>query len=75
MNRTVKLYCSIKRPSGDWGAKPLPNKQLKNLKDLPEGEGKYYLFYYEGRHRQMPFVGRSKDSGQPYHQRWKIDLV
>ena len=39
MNRTVKLYCSVKRPSGDWGTKPVPDKQLMNLKDLPEGRG------------------------------------
>jgi len=29
MNRTVKLYRSVKRPSGDWGTKPVPDKQLK----------------------------------------------
>ena len=37
MNRTVKLYRSVKGPSGDWGTKPVPDKQLKNLEDLPEG--------------------------------------
>jgi hypothetical protein len=45
MNRTVKLYRSVKGPSGDWGTKPVPDKQLKNLEDLPEGDGKYYLAY------------------------------
>jgi hypothetical protein len=54
MNRTVKLYRSVKRPSGDWGTKPVPDKQLKNLEDLPKGEGNYYLAYYERKHRQMP---------------------
>jgi hypothetical protein len=54
MNRTVKLYLSVKRPSGDWGTKPVPDKQLKNLEDLPKGEGNYYLAYYERKHRQMP---------------------
>jgi hypothetical protein len=28
MNRTVKLYCSVKRPSGDRGTKPVPDKAL-----------------------------------------------
>jgi hypothetical protein len=54
MNRTVKLYRSVKGPSGEWGTKPIPDKQLKNLEDLPEGDGKYYLAYYKGKHRQMP---------------------
>ena len=64
MNRTVKLYRSVKRPSGAWGTKPVPNKQLKNLKDLPEGEGKYYLAYYKGKDRQMPSVGRFADAAK-----------
>jgi hypothetical protein len=64
MNRTVKLYCSVKRPSGDWGTKPVPDKQLMNLKDLPEGQGHYYLAYYEGKHRQMPPVGRFTDAAK-----------
>jgi integrase len=64
MNRTVKLYCSVKRPSGDWGTKPVPDKQLMNLKDLPEGQGHYYLAYYEGKHRQMPPVGRFADAAK-----------
>ena len=64
MNRTVKLYCSVKRPSGDWGTKPVRDKQLMNLKDLPEGQGHYYLAYYEGKHRQMPPVGRFADAAK-----------
>jgi hypothetical protein len=52
------------RPSGDWGTKPVSDKQVKNLKDLPEGEGKYYLSYYEGKHRQMPPVGRFADAAR-----------
>jgi hypothetical protein len=64
MNRTVKLYCSVKRPSGDWGTKPVPDKQLMNLKDLPEGQGHYYLAYYEGKHRQMPPVGSFADAAK-----------
>jgi hypothetical protein len=35
------------------GAKPVPDKQLKNLEDLPEGGGNYYLGYFEGKHRRM----------------------
>jgi hypothetical protein len=64
MNRTVKLYRSVKRVSGAWGTKPVPDNQLKNLKDLPEGEGNYYLAYYEGKHRQMPPVGRFADAAK-----------
>jgi hypothetical protein len=64
MNRTVKLYRSVKRASGAWGTNPVPDKQLKNLKDLPEGEGKYYLAFYESKHRQMPPVGRFADAAK-----------
>src|ERR1700678_312160 len=64
MNRTVKLYYSVKRPSGDSGTKPVPDRQLKNLKDRAKGEGKYYLSYYEGKHRQMPPVGRFADTAK-----------
>jgi hypothetical protein len=64
MNRTVKLYRSVKGASGAWGTKPVSDKQLKNLKDLPEGDGKYYLSYYEGKHRQMPPVGRFADAAK-----------
>jgi len=64
MNRTVKLYRSVKRASGAWGTRPVSDKQLKNLKDLPEGDGKYYLSYYEGKHRQMPPVGRFADAAK-----------
>ncbi len=61
MNRTVKLYRSVKRPSGDWGTKPVPDKQLKNLENLPRGHGNFYLAYYTGKTRQMPSVGRFAD--------------
>lgn len=61
MNRTVKLYRSCKRPSGSWGTKPVPDNQLKTLKDLPEGGGNYYLSFYEGKNRQTPSVGRFAD--------------
>lgn len=81
MNRTVKLYRSVKRPSGDWGTKPVPEKQLKNFKDLPEGQGHFYLAYYTEKTRQMPPVGRFTDAakqklvqkrkgtGRPCHRR------
>jgi hypothetical protein len=64
MNRTVKLYRSVKCASGAWGTKAVPDKQLMNLKDLHEGEGNYYLAYYEGKHRQMPPVGRFADAAK-----------
>jgi hypothetical protein len=35
MNHAVKLYRSVKRPSGAWGTKPVPDNHLKSLKDLP----------------------------------------
>jgi hypothetical protein len=58
MNRTVKLYRSVKRPSNAWGTQPVPDNQLRTLRDLPKDEGNYYLSYCEGKHRQMPSVGR-----------------
>src|ERR1039458_1449317 len=64
MNRIVKLYRSVKRPSGAWGTRPVPDKQLRNLEDLPEGQGNYYLAYYEGKQRQMPSVGRFADAAK-----------
>jgi len=64
MNRTVKLYRSVKRPLGAWSTRPVPDKQLRTLRDLPEGEGNYYLAYYEGKHRQMPPVGRFADAAK-----------
>jgi hypothetical protein len=39
MNRTVKLYRKVKRPSGAWGAQPVPDSQVKILKDLPKNRG------------------------------------
>jgi integrase len=64
MNRIVKLYRSVKRPSGAWGTQPVPDNQLRTLKDLPKGEGNYHLGYYEGKHRQMPPVGRFADAAK-----------
>src|ERR1700727_855685 len=81
MNRTVKRSRSFKRPSGDWGTKPVPQKQLKTFKDLPEGQRHFYLPYYTGETRQMPPVGRFADAakqklvqkrkgpGRPCHRR------
>jgi len=39
MNPTVKLYRSVKHPSGAWGTQPVPDNQLRTLKDLREGQG------------------------------------
>jgi integrase len=64
MNRTVKLYRSVKRPSGAWGTQPVPDNQLRTLKDLPEGQGKFYLAYYAGNTRKMPPVGRFADAAK-----------
>jgi integrase len=61
MNRTVKLYQSVKR-GNNWGTEPVPNNQLKNLHDLPEGGGNYYLAFYEGTKRRMAPVGRFADA-------------
>ena len=58
MNRTVKLYRSVKRPSGAWGVQPVPDNQLRTLVDLHKSERNYYLAYYDGKQRQMPSVGR-----------------
>jgi len=75
MNRTVKLFRSVKRPSGAWGTQPVPDNQLRTLKDLPKGEGNYYLAYYEGKHRQMPPVGRFADAARQnlLQQRKELD--
>ncbi|MGA2648853.1 MAG: hypothetical protein ABSF15_29565, partial [Candidatus Sulfotelmatobacter sp.] len=64
MNRTVKLYRSVKRPSGVWGTQPVPDNQLRTLRDIPKGEGNYYLAYYEGKLRQMPSAGRFADAAK-----------
>jgi hypothetical protein len=64
MNRTVKLYRSIKRASGAWGTQPVPDNQLRTLRDLLKGEGNYHLSYYEGKQRQMPPVGRFADAAK-----------
>ena len=64
MNRTVKLYRSVKRPSGAWGTQPVPDNQLRTLRDVPKSEGSYYLAYYEGKHRQMPPVGPFADAAK-----------
>jgi hypothetical protein len=40
-NTVVKLYRSKKSKSGAWGTEPVSDKELKNLKDLPEGGGNY----------------------------------
>jgi len=64
MNRTVKLYRSVKRPSGVWGTQPVPDNQLRTLRDIPKVEGNYYLTYYEGKLRQMPSAGRFADAAK-----------
>ncbi|MGA2648483.1 MAG: hypothetical protein ABSF15_27685 [Candidatus Sulfotelmatobacter sp.] len=64
MNRTVKLYRSVKRPSGVWGTQPVPDNQLRTLRDIPKVEGNYYLAYYEGKLRQMPSAGRFADAAK-----------
>jgi hypothetical protein len=64
MNRTVKLYRSVKRPSVAWGTQPVPDNQLRTLGDLPKDEGNYYLAYYEGKHRQMPPAGPFADAAK-----------
>jgi integrase len=70
MNRTVKLYRSVKR-NKDWGTEPVPDNQLKNLKDLCEGQGNFYLAYYEGPKRRMAPVGRFADAAkQKLMRKW-----
>jgi hypothetical protein len=64
MNPTVKLYRSVKHPSGAWGTQPVPDNQLRTLKDLREGQGNFYLAYYAGKTRQMPPVGRFADAAK-----------
>jgi hypothetical protein len=73
MNRTVKLYRSVKR-SGGWGIEPIADNRLKNLKDLPEGEGNYYLAYYLGKSRRMPSVGRFSDIARQKLGRKRTEL-
>jgi hypothetical protein len=64
MNRTVKLDRGVKCASAAWGTKPVLDKQLMNLKDFHEGENNDYLAYYEGKHRQLPPVGRFADAAK-----------
>jgi hypothetical protein len=40
------------------------DNQLRTLKDLPEGQGNFYLAYYAGKTRQMPPVGRFADAAK-----------
>jgi len=64
MNRTVKLYRSVKCPSGAWATQPVPDNRLRSLKDLPEKRDNFYLVYYAGKTRQMPPVGRFADAAK-----------
>jgi hypothetical protein len=73
MNRTVKLYQSVKR-NKDWGTEPVPDNQLKNLKDLCEGQGNFYLAYYEGTNRRMAPVGRFADAAKQKLMRKRGEL-
>lgn len=66
----MRVYRSVKCASGAWGTESVPDKLLKNLKDLPEGEGNYYLAYYEGKHRQMPPLGRFADAAKQTSGKW-----
>jgi hypothetical protein len=36
-NRVVRLYRTVKIPSGKWSPQPIADRELKDLKDLPEG--------------------------------------
>ena len=60
-NTVVKMYRSKKSKDGAWGTEPISDKELKNLKDLPEGGGNFYLSFYDGTKRKMPPVGRFAD--------------
>ena len=43
MNRTVKLYCSVKRPSGDWGTKPVPDMISRLSETLEAPKREWYI--------------------------------
>jgi integrase len=63
-NRTVRLYRTLKNSSGKWSPQPIDDRELKELKDLREGAGNYYLSYYETKSRRMPSVGRFADAAR-----------
>jgi integrase len=63
-NKVVRLYRTVKTSSGKWSPQPVRDSELKDIKDLAEGEGNYYLSYYEGGKRRMPPVGRFADAAK-----------
>jgi len=38
-NRVVRLYRTVKLSSGKWSPQPVADRELKDLKDLPERPG------------------------------------
>lgn len=63
-NLTVSLYIRKPKPSGKWGFDRIPEKKIAKLKPLEEGEGMYYLSWYEGRSKKYLSVGRSPDEAR-----------
>jgi site-specific recombinase XerD len=63
-NRIVTLYRTVKISSGKWSPQPIADRELKDLKNLPEHAGNYYLSYYEAKSRRMPSVGRFADAAR-----------
>jgi integrase len=60
----VTLYIRRPEPSGKWKFLRVPEKQLARLKALDQGEGLYYLSWYEGRKKKFLNVGRSPDEAR-----------
>jgi integrase/recombinase XerD len=72
-NLRVKLYRALK--SDGWRQRPVKSKEIPNLKDLPDGEGKFYLSYQQDGRRKMQPVNRFADAAKTALVRKEAELV
>jgi hypothetical protein len=72
-NLRVKLYRALK--SDDWRQRPVKSKEIPNLKDLPDGEGKFYLSYQQDGRRKMQPVDRFADAAKAALVRKEAELA
>jgi integrase len=62
-NRAVVLIRSYRKRDG-WSTRGLSKKEVSHLTDIPEGQGSYYMQWYEGSKRRSQALGRFADAAK-----------
>lgn len=66
---TITLYIRQPQSTGKWRFARVPESQFKKLTVLEEGQGLYYLSWYEGRRKKYENVGRFPDEARTQYAR------